>query len=150
MRLLAILTITLLLPVLRASAQTDTAAAPTSRPPTRFPSAEFVLRDGKHKEQKSRVQLQGGQLTIVSGVGTPTSINSLSFSTDGKILVAGKDFGRAVLWNVYSGAAALSPDGQLLAGAKDDSLLSQERTDGVWIWRAKNLLQKRGLDGATP
>src|SRR5271154_6268131 len=100
MRLLAILTITLLLPVLRASAQTDTATVPTIRPPTPFPSAEFVLRDEKHKEQKSGVQFQGGQLTIVSGVGTPTSINSLSFSTDGKILAAGKDFGRAVLWNV--------------------------------------------------
>lgn len=152
MRLPAILAIALLLPALHASAQTDTAIAPTSHPPTSFPSAEFVLRDVNHKEQKGGVQLQGGQLTIVSGVGTPTAINSLSFSTDGRILGAGKDFGRAVLWDAQEKrflraidtsqgqvkSVAVSPDGRVVAtgGTQDgNSVKLWGVTSGKMLWR---------------
>ena len=72
-------------------------------------------------------------------------------SIDGHLIVLDAQTGAACSGpTMYSGAAALSPDGQWLAGAKDDSFLSQERTDGVWIWHAKSLLQKCGLDGASP
>jgi hypothetical protein len=58
--------------------------------------------------------------------------------------------GRLWLWNteqnqvcstsqMYSGTGAVSPDGRWFAGAKDDSILSKERTDGVWIWETKHL-----------
>lgn len=95
-----------------------------------FPSADFVLRDAHHKEQKSGVQLgPRGQLTIVSGVGTPTVINALTFSGDGKILAAGKDFRRIALWDSSArkflraidtnqgnvNAIALSADGKTVA-----------------------------------
>jgi WD40 repeat protein len=152
MRLPAILAIALPLPALHASAQTDTAVAPTSRAPTPFPPAEFVLRDVIHKEQKSGVQFQGGQLTIASGVGTPTVINSLSFSSDGKILVAGKDFGRAVLWDVQGKkflraidtsqgqvqSVVVSPDGRVVAtgGTQDgNSVKLWDVTSGKTLWR---------------
>ena len=63
-----------------------------------FPEPEFILRDAPHKEPKSGVQFNGGQITIQQGVGTPSAINALSFSGDGKLLAAGKDFGRVVIW----------------------------------------------------
>lgn len=94
-----------------------------------FPAPDIILRDAKHKETKSGVQLQGGQLTITPGVGTPTTINALSFSADGNILAAGKDFGRVVIWNTTEkkflraletgqgivDAVAVSPDGKMVA-----------------------------------
>jgi WD40 repeat protein len=94
-----------------------------------FPSADLVLRDSPHKEQRSGVQLQGGQLTIVAGVGTPTAINSLSFSADGRILAAGKNFGRVVIWDMVEkkllraietnqgaiNVVSVSPDGNSIA-----------------------------------
>jgi len=96
-----------------------------------FPSADLVLRDSSHKEPKSGVHLQGGQLTITSGVGTQTAINSLSFSGDGRILAAGKNFGRVVIWNVVEkkllraiatnqgaiSVVSVSPDGKSIAVA---------------------------------
>lgn len=102
-----------------------------------FPAPDIVLQDAKHKEPKSGVQLQGGQLSIMSDVGTPTVINSLSFSADGNTLAAAKDFGRVVIWNVPGkkflraletnqgivDAVAISPDGKTLATAgKGDQL----------------------------
>jgi WD40 repeat protein len=97
-----------------------------------FPSADSMLRDAKHKEPKSGVQLgPGNTITIQSGVGTPTSINALSFGRNGTLLAAGKDFGRVVVWDIASQkficaidtgqgivrAVAISPDGQTLATA---------------------------------
>src|ERR1700674_2927979 len=68
-----------------------------------FPSPDAILTDVKHKEPKSGVQLgQGNTLTIQSGVGTPTTINVLAFSKNGKFLAAGKDFGRVVAWDLPS------------------------------------------------
>jgi WD40 repeat protein len=95
-----------------------------------FPPPDAILVDTKHKEPKSGVQVgPGNTITIQQGVGTPTTINVLTFSKDGKLLAAGKDFGRVVVWDVPNRkflcavntgqgivhAVALSPDGQLMA-----------------------------------
>jgi WD40 repeat protein len=98
----------------------------------KFAAPEVMLRDAKHKEPKSGVQVgPGNTITIQSGVGTPTTINVLSFGKNGTLLAAGKDFGRVVVWDVVvktflcavdTGqgivhAVAISPDGQTLATA---------------------------------
>jgi WD40 repeat protein len=95
-----------------------------------FPPPDTVLVDVKHKEPKSGVHLgSGNTLTIQQGVGTPTTINVLAFSKDSKLLAAGKDFGRVVVWDLPSRkvlcaidtgqgivhAVALSSDGQFVA-----------------------------------
>jgi hypothetical protein len=109
-----------------ASAETMTWAQSAKN----FPSADTMLRDAKHKEPKSGVQVgPGNSITIQQGVGTPTTINVLSFGKSGTLLAAGKDFGRVVVWDVVSHkflcaadtgqgivqAVAISPDGQMLA-----------------------------------
>jgi WD40 repeat protein len=98
--------------------------------PTGFPPPDTVLVDAKHKEPKSGVHLgPGNTITIQQGVGTPTTINVLAFSKDSKLLAAGKDFGRVVVWDVPSRkvlcaidtgqgivhAVALSSDGKFVA-----------------------------------
>jgi WD40 repeat protein len=97
-----------------------------------FPKPNFGLADAKHKQGKSGVQIgPGNAITIVSGQGTPTTINVLTFSGDGKFLAAGKDFGRVAIWDVSQKkficavdtgegvvtAVAVSKDGQWLATA---------------------------------
>jgi len=78
------------------------------------------------------------------------------FSSDGTLLYASMD-DRLWLWNIeknqacstttmYSGTAAVSPDGHWLAGAKADSIISKERTDGVWIWDTKHLATSCGAN----
>lgn len=104
-----------------------------------FPAPDTILADVKHKEPKSGVQLGAGNtLTIQSGVGTPTTINVLAFSKDSKLLAAGKDFGRVVVWDLPSRkvlcavdtgqgivhAVALSADGQLMATGGDGDRFS--------------------------
>lgn len=99
---------------------------------SKFGSPEVMLRDAKHKEPKSGVQIgPGNTIAIQSGVGTPTTINVLSFGKNGALLAAGKDFGRVVVWDVASKkflcavntgqgivqGVAISPDGQTLASA---------------------------------
>jgi WD40 repeat protein len=102
-----------------------------------FPPPDTILTDVKHKEAKSGVQLGPGRtLTIQSGVGTPTTINVLAFSKEGKLLAAGTDFGRVVVWDLPSRkflcavdtgqgivhAVAISADGQLMAtGGEGDA-----------------------------
>jgi len=125
-----------------------------TRMPASFPTPDIVLRDASHKEPKSGVQLQGGQLTIASGVGTPTAINVLSFSADGKILAAGKDFGRVVLWNVAEkkflraietdqgivNAVSMSADGKSLATSGNQDHYSAKIWDassGTLVWTFK-------------
>jgi WD40 repeat protein len=98
----------------------------------KFAAPEVMLRDAKHKEPKSGVRVgPGNTITIQSGVGTPTSINVLSFGKNGTLLAAGKDFGRVVVWDIVAKtflcavdtgqgivhAVAISPDGQTLATA---------------------------------
>jgi WD40 repeat protein len=134
-----------------ASAQNISAKTSTDHPAIAFPAADFVLKDASHKEPKSGVQLQGGQLTIASGVGTPTTINSLSFSADGKILAAGKDFGRVVIWDVAEkkflkaietnqgqvNAVSVSPDGKSIAtgGSQDNnSVKVWDISSGKLVW----------------
>jgi WD40 repeat protein len=103
--------------------------APFSVGQSVIPPPKLILYDAKHKEPKSGVELHGNQLVIQSGVGTPSAINALAFSGDGKFLAAGKDFGRVVVWDVTQRSlvcaldtgqsivhsVALSVDGQLLA-----------------------------------
>jgi len=99
---------------------------------SKFGPPEAMLRDAKHKEPKSGVQIgPGNTIAIQSGVGTPTAINVLSFGKNGALLAAGKDFGRVVVWDIASKkllcalntgqgivhAVAISPDGQTLATA---------------------------------
>ena len=146
MTLIAVLTLSILF----AKAQSEPGNV-TTPPATSFPKADFVLKDAHHKEPNSGVQLQGGQLTIASGVGTSTAINILSFSADGRILAAGKDFGRVVVWNVSGGknlraldteqgqvlAVSVSPDGKLLAtsGTQDNnSVRVWNISDGKLLW----------------
>ena len=50
---------------------------------------------------------------------------------------------------MYAGSGALSRDGHWLAGAKDDSIMSKERTDGVWLWDIDHLLAACGIDRST-
>ncbi len=109
-----------------------------------FPPPESMLRDAQHKEQKSGVQLgPGNTLTIQQGVGTPTTINVLSFGKNGTVLAAGKDFGRVVVWDVVTKkflcaidtgqsivqAVAISPDGQIIATAGEGDQFSLK------LWR---------------
>jgi WD40 repeat protein len=105
-----------------ASAQQHPADDSLKRARATVPSADLILRDASHQE--------AGQLTITSGVGTPTAINSLSFSADRRILAAGKDFGRVAIWNVLSENftwrprfAAFSDDGAVLYLSFDGRLL---------------------------
>lgn len=105
----------------------------------KFPSADSMLRDAKHKEPKSGVQIgPGNTISIQSGVGTPATINVLSFGKNGTLLAAGKDFGRVVVWDIASrrflcavdtgqgivNAVAISPDGRVLATAGEGDQLS--------------------------
>ncbi len=100
--------------------------------PSSFPPPSAALADAKHKAGKSGVQLgPGNTITIQSGVGTPTTINVIAFSKDGRLLAAGKDFGRVAVFDVPNHqfltafetgqgivtAVAISPDGQMLATA---------------------------------
>jgi WD40 repeat protein len=125
--------------LLIASFSAATLLTMAQKPASRFPTAAFTLTDAKHKEPKSGVQRgPGNTITIQPGVGTPTSINVLSFGVDGKLLAAGKDFGRVVVWDIPSRkvlcaiegdqaivhAVALSPDGQILATAGEGDQFS--------------------------
>jgi WD40 repeat protein len=120
-----------------AWAQASAPSAPTSAHSEKtFPPPDVVLRDTPHKEPKSGVQLGASGLTIKQGVATPTAINSLSFSANGKMLAAGKDFGRVVLWEIPArkflrsidtgqrivSAVALSPDSKILATGGADKI----------------------------
>jgi hypothetical protein len=51
---------------------------------------------------------------------------------------------RDLVWAVpHSISGSLSPDGSLLAGAKDNSILAQTQSgDGVWIWDTSKLAAK--------
>ena len=108
-----------------------------------FPKHSFELVDAKHKQGKSGVQIgPGNSITIISGQGTPTSINVLAFSGDDTLLAAGKDFGRVVVWDVSQRkficavntgegivtAVAVSKDGRWLATA------GQEDSFRVKLW----------------
>lgn len=125
--------------------------------PKSFPKPDIALRDAKHKEPKSGVQLSGGNLTIQTGVGTPTTINVLSFSDSGELIAAGKDFGRVVLWNTQPqrflraietdqgivSAVALSPDGKTLATGGDQD----ESSVKLWDVASGKLIKRLDLGG---
>jgi WD40 repeat protein len=117
-----------------------------------FPPPDAILADTQHKESKSGMQLgPGNTITIKQGVGTPTTIHVLTFSKDSKLLAAGKDFGRVVVWNVPDRkflcavdtgqgivrAVALSSDGRLMAtGGEGDRF-------NVKLWRLPDCVPLR-------
>jgi len=105
-----------------------------------FPPPNRTFYDAKHKEEKSAVKFDGETIFIQPGVGTPGTINVFGFSRDGKLLAAGRDFGRIVVWDVSTGnvvrvieshqkivsAVAISPDHQFLAsaGSEDNPVIA--------------------------
>lgn len=113
-----------------------------------------MLFDGKLKEPKSGVEIQENMITIRSGVGTPTTVNVLSFSKDGTLLAAGKDFGRVALWDIPQqsflgaidtgqgivNAVAISPDNQLIATAGQS-----DHTVKLWNLSDRKLLRTFSL-----
>jgi WD40 repeat protein len=122
----------------------STASITVAQSAKTFPSPESMLRDAKHKEPKSGVQLgPGNTITIQQGVGTPTTINVLSFGKNGTLLAAGKDFGRVVVWDVATRkflcaidtgqgivtAVAISPDGHFISTAGEGDKFSLK------LWR---------------
>jgi WD40 repeat protein len=110
-----------------------------------FPSPSAQLHDVKfkftepHPDRASRLRVVNGR--IVGLPRTPTQINSLAFSLDGKLLAAGKEYGRLVVWDVASkqiasiidtgftgvGRIAISPDNQFIAAAA-------ETGPGIKVW----------------
>lgn len=115
-----------------------------------------MLRDTKHKEPRSGVRVgPGNSITIQSGVGTPTTINVLSFGKGETLLAAGKDFGRVVVWEVESHkflcaadtgqgivhAVAISPDGLTLASAGEGDSFSLK----LWHLPECRLLKRYAL-----
>lgn len=101
-----------------------------------FPDASIQLHDVKFKPAEPIDPKKASQLFVVNGhtvalPSTPTQINSLAFSPDGKLLAAGKQHGRLVVWDVASkavisvidtgfpavGRVAFSPDSQFIAAA---------------------------------
>jgi WD40 repeat protein len=111
-----------------------------------FPSADALLEDEKHKEPKSGLSMQGGNLIIRSGVGTPATVNQVSFSQDGSFLAVAKDFGRVVIFAIKPRtvlrvietgqgvvhSVSLSPDKTLIATA------GNEDKGGISIWKLGN------------
>lgn len=101
-----------------------------------FPSPFTRLHDVKFESPKGPHPKAAGKLFVLNGrpVALPltsTQINSLAFSEDGKLLAAGKEHGRLVIWDVTSqqvvsvidtsfqsvGRVAFSPDNQFIAAA---------------------------------
>ena len=102
-----------------------------------FPSPSIRLHDLPFKAAPTPAQsLSLDKLFIVDGrsvaiPSTSTQINSLVFSPDGKLLAAGKEHGRLVVWNIATqqvlsvidtgfpsvGRVAVSPDNQFIAAA---------------------------------
>lgn len=115
-------------------------AAAIAQAQSNFPPPNRILHDIKHKEKTSGVEFDGKTIIIHPGVGTPGTINVLSFSRDGKLLAAGRDFGRVVVWDLSAGkvfrtidshqsivsAVAISPDHQFLAtaGSEDHPVIA--------------------------
>ncbi len=101
-----------------------------------FPSPSVKLHDVEFKVTEPAPP-EAGKYSYVEGRRfvrvdpTPTRINSLVFSRDGKMLAAGKDYGRLVVWDVPSqhvvcvietglirvGPIAISADNQFVAAA---------------------------------
>jgi WD40 repeat protein len=119
-----------------------------------FPPANRTFYDVKHKEAKSGVDFDSKTIVIHPGAGTPGTINVLSFSRDGKLLAAGKDFGRIVVWEVSTGkvvcaieshqkivsAIAISPDHQVLASS------GSEERPVIAIWDLATRKRQRTFD----
>lgn len=101
-----------------------------------FPSPYTRLHDVKFKAPEAPRARSVDKLFVLNGHTlalplTSTQINSLTFSEDGKLLAAGKEHGRLVIWDVVSqqvvsvidttfprvGRVAISPDDRFIAAA---------------------------------
>lgn len=100
-----------------------------------FPRPYTQLHDVKFEIPKSAQRGITGMVVvgghIVPLASSATRIHSLTFSQDGKLLAAGKDYGRVVMWDVAAqkvicaidtgfvsvGQIAISPDNQFIAVA---------------------------------
>jgi hypothetical protein len=112
-----------------------------------FPSPNLELHDDAFKVNQppspaeGKYQVQEGRV-FVRVDPTPTRINALAFSGDGKLLAAAKDFGRIVVWDVKGkgvfcaidtgfnrvGLIAISPDAHFIAA-------TQLTGGGLKIWQ---------------
>lgn len=111
---------------------------PGSLPAQRsFPSPVVKLHDVKFKPADPsrhgafKMAVIDGRMVAIPP--TPTQINSIAFSPDGKFLAAGKKYGRLVVWEVTNqqivciidtgfagvGQVAISPDNQFIAAAAE-------------------------------
>jgi outer membrane protein assembly factor BamB len=127
-----------------------------------FPSPNLKLHDAKHKVNEpappaaGKYQIQEGRV-FVRADPTPTRINSLAFSRDGKLLAAAKDYGRIVVWDVASrrvfcvidtgftrvGLVAFSPDGHSIAA-------TQLTGGGIRIWQIPDGKLVSSIDAGSP
>ena len=121
-----------------------------------------MLHDVKHKVDEppppatGKYQIQEGRV-FVRVDPTPTRINSLAFSKDGKLLAAAKDYGRIVVWDVTSksvlcvidtgftrvGLVAISPDSHFVAA-------TQLIGGGIRIWQVPDGKQVSSIDAGNP
>jgi WD40 repeat protein len=123
-----------------------------------FPAPDALLQDAKHKEPKGGMSMQGGELVIRSGAGTPTAINRIAFSADGSLLIAAKDFGRVVVFDLSKHAVvhafetnqgivksvAISPDNKNIAVAGD------QENGKVILWSLTDGKRLRSIDVQAP
>ncbi len=127
-----------------------------------FPSPNLTLHDAKHKVNEppppaaGKYQIQEGRV-FVRVDPTPTRINSLAFSRDGKLLAAAKDYGRIVVWDVASrrvfcvidtgftrvGLVAFSPDSHSIAA-------TQLTGGGIRIWQIPDGKVVSSIEAGSP
>jgi WD40 repeat protein len=116
-----------------------------------FPSPSIQLHDVKFKVTEGSSRVASGKIIVLNGQpfmlrSTPTKINSLSFSQDGKFLAAGKEYGRFVVWDIASqklvrtietgfvsvGTVTFSPDSQFIAAS------AVSAPSSIKIWRVQD------------
>jgi WD40 repeat protein len=132
-----------------------TATSDSIRAQAAFPAPEFTLLDAKHQEPEPDVRVasdyvtQGSQV-FVRVLSSPTRINAMSFSRDGSLLAAGKDYGRVAVWDVASRSfvvaldtgmgpvvtLAISPNNRLIAtGGRGSEIQLWRLPDGGLVHR---------------
>ena len=97
-------------------------------PSTELHDVKFKFTD-PHTTAEVRFEVATGRTVVVPR--TPTQIDSLAFSREGKLLAVGKEYGRLVVWDILSEKivctidtgfnsvkrVAISPDNQFIAAA---------------------------------
>lgn len=111
-----------------------------------FPSPSIQLHDENFRAPKlshpepPRFVITGAHPFVLRS--TATTINSLAFSQDGKLLAAGKNYGRLVVWDVASQKVARLIDTGFanvgrIAFSPDNGFIAAAATSGptVKVWR---------------